>query len=322
VKELERKLKADPKDLLSRLRLIGHSQSQRPRDLSAQSKGAQAQLLVGLVEHHPKFNLTLDLTRFLQPPSYQEAAEHWLAAAKANSTDAQVVGNAGIFLVSSVFVRQYADKGEAFLQQARKLDPKNPKWPKSLGGKYSFDRRLSASPSAQRASAAKALQYLEEAYGLTDPDVRKRIGEGGDYFLQDLAAAAFEADDRQKAKEYATDLLKNLDAKDKERNWNYGNAIFDANTVLGRVALADGKIDDAKKYLLAAGKTNGSPQLNSFGPGMVLADELLKKGEKEAVLEYFKLCRAFWELGTRQLDDWTKAVEAGKPPNFGPSLRQ
>jgi len=38
--------------------------------------------------------------------------------------------------------------------------------------------------------------------------------------------------------------------------------------------LKEGKVEDAKHYLLEAGKTPGSPQLNSFGPDMSLAEEL------------------------------------------------
>lgn len=41
----------------------------------------------------------------------------------------------------------------------------------------------------------------------------------------------------------------------------------------------------------------GSPQLKSFGPSMGLAKELVRDGEKEAVIEYLKLCAQFWESG-------------------------
>ena len=47
-------------------------------------------------------------------------------------------------------------------------------------------------------------------------------------------------------------------------NWNYGNAIHHSNLVIGRIALKKGKLNDAKKFLLKAGKTPGSPKLNSI----------------------------------------------------------
>ena len=43
----------------------------------------------------------------------------------------------------------------------------------------------------------------------------------------------------------------------------------------------------------------GSPQLNSFGPIMSLAEELLEQGEPDTVLEFFAECRKFWKLFAR-----------------------
>ena len=106
-----------------------------------------------------------------------------------------------------------------------------------------------------------------------------------------------------------------------EKNWNYGNAVHTANIVLGRVALRSGEIDKAKEFLLKAGNTPGSPQLDSFGPDMTLARELLGKGETEAVLKYFDLCEKFWESGTENLARWRPVVSSGEIPDFGPNLR-
>ena len=78
---------------------------------------------------------------------------------------------------------------------------------------------------------------------------------------------------------------------------------------------------NAEKYLLDAGKTPGSPQLNSFGPNMELARELLEKGEKETVLKYLDLCSKFWVLGKSRLQEWSGAIKLGKTPDFGANLR-
>jgi hypothetical protein len=103
-------------------------------------------------------------------------------------------------------------------------------------------------------------------------------------------------------------------------NWNYGNATHKINITTGRIALRDGKIGEAKKFLIEAGKTQGSPQLNSFGPNMSLAKELLEKREKDAVLEYFDLCRSFWETDFSKLDTWTTDVKNDRIPDFGANL--
>jgi len=56
----------------------------------------------------------------------------------------------------------------------------------------------------------------------------------------------------------------------------------------GRSALHGGHLEGARSCLLAAGHTPGSPQLNSFGPSMSFAREMLEAGEREPVLEYLK----------------------------------
>src|SRR5207342_3430394 len=104
------------------------------------------------------------------------------------------------------------------------------------------------------------------------------------------------------ARKAADELLKLLPSF--PGDWNYGNAIQDSNLVLGRIAVREGRIDDAKKHLLAAGASPGSPQMDSFGPNMSLAKDLLQKGERDVVLEYFELCRRFWRMHRGQLDQW------------------
>ena len=138
------------------------------------------------------------------------------------------------------------------------------------------------------------------------------------YALDDAAKQSFEVGKTEDARKYAKDLL--TLAQKFQRDWNYGNAIQDGNLVLGRIALKEGRTEEAKEYLLEAGKSPGSPQMNSFGPNMSLARDLLEKGEREEVLQYFELCRKFWKMGQEQLDQWTKDVKAGKTPDFGANL--
>ncbi len=72
---------------------------------------------------------------------------------------------------------------------------------------------------------------------------------------------------------------------------------------------------------LASAETPGSPQLNSFGPSMRLAKELLAVGEKDAVIEFLDRCRSFWKSGQDRLDSWTETLKGGGTPNFGSNLR-
>lgn len=101
-----------------------------------------------------------------------------------------------------------------------------------------------------------------------------------------------------------------------EDNWNCGNAIHFAHTALGLLALRSGDVQRAIQELHLSGETPGSPQLNSFGPSMHLARELLRAGELEPVLAYFQQCRRFWKLGETWLGLWEKKVARGAIPTF------
>ena len=136
--------------------------------------------------------------------------------------------------------------------------------------------------------------------------------------LDDAAKESFETGNIEDARKYAAELL--ALAPKFQRDWNYGNAIQDGNLVAGRIALKEGHIEEAKQFLLEAGKSPGSPQMDSFGPNMSLARDLLEKGEREVVLQYFESCRKFWSMGQGDLDQWTKDVKDGRIPNFGANL--
>jgi hypothetical protein len=167
----------------------------------------------------------------------------------------------------------------------------------------------------KKAAEPTAEQKLADLERSAPPDELHRF-----YELSRLANAAFDAGELDKAESYAKELLGVAPRYPKD--CNYGNAIFFGNMVVGRVALRrDHNVALAKASLLAAGRTPGSPQLNSFGPNMSLAKDLLAAGERDVVLEFFELCRSFWKMGGARLDDWTHMVKGGGIPDFGANLR-
>ena len=136
--------------------------------------------------------------------------------------------------------------------------------------------------------------------------------------LGDVGLWSVDSGSLEKAEQFANETLK-ISEKYK-KDWNYGNAIHKGHLTLGRVALRRNNIEEAKKQLLLAGKTPGSPQLDSFGPNMVLANELLEKGEKETVLQYLELCEVFWDMHMGKLEIWKDKISKGEDPNFGTNL--
>ncbi len=188
------------------------------------------------------------------------------------------------------------DKAEALIRAGQKQRPGAHLWSMDVQMLFAVDQFTGKSLQGKtRVIHFKySLEYLQEAYYVAVEALKKTPDEQLQDVLPglqiDLAQAALEAGETELAKKHAAETLqKNTDTK----NWNYGNIIHDANQILGRCALREGKLADAKAHLLKAGATPGSPQLNSFGPQLQLARELLEKGEKEAVLQYLVLVSKF-----------------------------
>ncbi len=147
---------------------------------------------------------------------------------------------------------------------------------------------------------------------------KKTSGLTGRELFYDLAEKALNAGEIDKAESYSKQLLQM--APQYPKDWNYGNAIFYGNFVLGRISVQRGNLAKASQYLLAAGATPGSPQLDNFGPNMTLAKELLEKDQSGVVLQYLALCKKLWRMDGGKLDDWSATLRGGGIPDFSHHL--
>jgi len=164
-----------------------------------------------------------------------------------------------------------------------------------------------------------------------------RYAAGGDSessagLLALAAKAALEAGENDKAKDYALKALRIADevaARQAKRGWlkprDYGavpTVDFNANFVLGRLAILQGDVRSAERYLLASGQTSGDAVLRTVGPNMSLALELLKRGDdksRETVKEFIQEIKRLWEKPDI-FDKWLLEVSAGGTPDFGSTL--
>jgi thiamine pyrophosphokinase len=150
----------------------------------------------------------------------------------------------------------------------------------------------------------------------------KRVSERA-LFLGDLAKDSFSAGEVADAKMFAEELREIV--RKKKDEWDFraakGKAIQDVNIVLGRLALKEGRVAEAKTYLLAAGKGFDSSLENLDCPrNMSLARDLLLKGEKQVVLQYLEECKNSWIRGFDQIREWSAEITDGKIPDFGANL--
>ena len=160
--------------------------------------------------------------------------------------------------------------------------------------------------------------------------------------LRKLAIQSLESGDTKAATKYAAEwMTKNTNAQ----AYYYGDWLHDGTQIMGLAALKEGRLDEAKNYLLKAGATPGSPRLNSSGPSMVLAQQLLEKDEKEVVIQYLDLVAKFWAHASegylrkaeektpgaaaflvqlhkdhqKQIDLWKVQIRDGKKPKLNAS---
>jgi hypothetical protein len=301
---LELRLATEPDDLGARTRLLEHYfLLARSSDDVRRKREAH---ILWVIRHRPEASVAGTPYAMLYAPdgsAFQQASELWVRTVEDHPLDPRVLWNAARFHTLSD-----RDRARSLLERGEALEPSNPRWAKQLGHLHSLGAHSLEGP--ERTAAARAsLGAFRRALAAS--------AESDSGILEEAARAAVDAGELADARAYATQLLQDLPGKD---DWNYGNAVHHGHLVLGRVALRNGDLELARRELLAAGATPGSPQLNSFGPNMTLALELLQKGERDVVLQYFDLCGRFWEMGHQSLLGWTAVVKEGGIPDFGANL--
>ncbi len=302
---LEAQVAKNPNDFNSRTKLLGYYFIKGRQDADAKSN--RQRHVVWLIENAPESEVLglpySGIDKILEKEGYDRAKQAWLTVIQKSPEKLSVLRNASTF-----FLLHDRKISEELLLKGQTLNAKDPKWSASLGQLYSLELISLPAGPAWKAAADKAFQQYKLAYELSNADERNAL-------LVSLAKTAFAAGRKDDAKAFATKML-----DDDTAGWNRGNRIHHGNLILGQIVLSDGNVDEAKSRLLLAGKTTGSPQLNSFGPNMLLAKELLERGETEVVLEYFELCKKFWALPYRKLEQWANDVKANRIPQFGGNL--
>jgi len=302
---LEEQVAKNPNDVDSRTKLLGYYFSKGRQDADAKSN--RQRHVVWLIENAPESEVLglpySRLDKVHEKEGYDRAKQAWLTIVQESPEKLSVLRNASEFFLF------YDHKiSEEFLLKGQTLDAKDPEWSRLLGRLYSLELMSLPEGAVRKAAADKAYHQYKLAYDLSN-------AVGRDAILDNLARTAFAAGLNDDAKAYATKML-----DDDTDGWNLGNRIHYGNLIFGQIALSEGNIDEAKSRLLLAGKTTGSPQLNSYGPNMLLAKELLERGETEVVLEYFELCKKFWALPHSKLEQWADDVKSNRIPQFGDNL--
>ena len=297
---LEALLETDPGHVLTRSKLVVYYFQQATLDPTVWQ--IRNQHVLWLIRNAPHADVLgtphAQIQPFQDATSYEAGKAAWLGHIEREPGNVTLVGHAANFF------SPHADRELSMdtLRKAQSLDADNYQWPFLLGHQYLRDASFAEDP----AGALLALELFERAYEVSDHLTRS-------FQLVSLAKSAFLAGRYDEARAYATTML-----EDAPGGWDEGNQLHHGNLILGRIALLEDDVESAKRHLLEAGKVSGSPQLGSFGPNMRLAADLLGRGQRDVVLEYFRLCANFWPRD--ELKDWAALVEGGRTPDFGANL--
>ena len=317
--QAELAFQSDPRSLPSLARFLGHRFGRSVgRFMSEPSVAAHVHWLI---ENHPGSPLTRIVGTHPFPVEYDLYTSMrvlWLRSMDAHPSDPAVLLNAAIF-----FQFMEKSRARATVERVLVLRPGDAKASEQLvhltmleatdWSRSGDDGEGPRIPTTNPERAKDSVRVLEQALA-SCPDERK-----SSTLLVNLVRTASASQDWEKVGRYAQRLLE-ISSKRDDLGWMHGNALYYGNSGLGLAALHGGDREEAKRRLRAAGKTKGSPQLGSFGPNVTLAAELLRAGERDAVLEFFESCRGFWKMGGAQLDGWKSAVLAGRWPDFGANL--
>jgi hypothetical protein len=160
-------------------------------------------------------------------------------------------------------------------------------------------------------SPSRSLKIYETVLAHSENDKKKLAS------LIDVANSALHAEVYDRSADAATTTL--AMAESVKGTSDYGRAIHYGNMVLCKVALKSDDTVAAESYFIAASKTTGSPDLNSFGPDFSLCEIFLGQGKRELVKTYLTNCSSFWKK--QIIDQWLVEIEAGVVPRFNESWR-
>jgi tetratricopeptide (TPR) repeat protein len=312
---LEQDLKSDPGRFADRIELLAfygfktYKNGLTPEELANRRKH-----ILWVIERQPASTFAGSLEAAFEsdgrdPEGLEQGKKLWLLRVQAKPGDARILYNASQFF----FWGNDAKQSEALLEQACAVDPRNHDIASSLAERYWSDARHSPTSEQATSMAAKSLKVFEQALSVTH-DPLERLNN-----LPDAAQAAYEAGEYERAAAYSKEVLRL--AEQPEYADNNSDAIHYGNIVLGRIAVRQGDLTAASAYLVKAAKIKSSFRYRTIGPNMMLAKELLDKGERKSVLEYFGLCGKFWEDNKEILAQWRSAVASGSYPDFGANLR-
>jgi tetratricopeptide (TPR) repeat protein len=295
---LEKTLKKLPLDLPCRLKLLGYyfRHSHTSKSVSKKRVRIVTWMIVQMPEHETLGQPWAMIDKEENVSGYDECRKLWKKQLAKHKDNVAIVNNAAHFLRSDPRI------AETLYKLAIELEPKNP------------DRSRDLAWFLRKRYRKRNTKMREAFVAIRDAVRKNKKPERRFYLYDDVAELAFDVGEWSVARAAAQKCLSA--AQEYKTNWNAGNAIHNGNCVLGRLALRKGNTTKAIFYLDEASKTHGSPQLNSFGPNMLFAQEMLDAGHEKAVIGYLEGCKRFWAGRSGVLSKCISQIKRGESPRL------
>ena len=325
--QAESKLLKMPGDIETRKRLLRFYSNYETKDTPARRNNRLKHRL-WLLQNRPEIDDS-DIYNYKSPFYAVEDAEYqtlrgaWLKQVESAKTNARIRLNAVDFL-------RYKEPEAArrLLAEGRLIDQESYEFPLLLCELLYSEIEEFGEAENSPENAKKKAELLDQAFENGETALallkKERSADRDDKraaLLEELSRIAFELEKFDRARQLATELI--LDFGQDAASHNYAEAAHIGNIVLGRVALRQSDTAKAKEYLLIAIRAPLRREKSYFAKiDMKLAQELLEKGEKEAVAEYLKLCERLLNYSdlyagkVQALKTWQEQINQGKTPSF------
>lgn len=201
------------------------------------------------------------------------------------------------------------------LRALESLNPRNDRIQAMVAAAY---MRAALQESDQGRRAALAEQARRRLDGLVSPD--ERLGPEGKVLLYRLALSTFESGDLETAKRHSEQLLNNFPplpeagGNEREQLWMAWDIYRSTHLLLGRIHLVMNDLDSAGLHLVQAGEAPTTPALESYGPDLSLARDLLTLGANGPVLKFLSALGTRWKAGKSRTETWEMDIRRGVVP--------
>ena len=325
VKNTEALLVREPANMEARKALLAHYGSYETKKTVATEK-ARINHRIWFIQNRPEMTelevmAFFDVSKFTKDPAYDLLKAEWLKQVALYPRKSQIRLNAASFMDN---VEPSA--AISLLSEGEKIDPEEYEFPLKLAEIYeSRSKDPTVAGTLQRNYLDLALEKGEHALSQIKKERSRTRDRDRKELLLKLSKVGLELKKYERTRAFATELI--LDFGNDPDEYGYEESVHTGNIILGRIALAENDVAKAKEHLLIAIRAplrSESAYLSDID--FELARALLAKGEKDAILEYLRLCLSLREK-EKELDElykseinalksWQEEIKAGKIPSL------